>query len=149
MWHFSRWNRGGAGDIWVPEWPTRCVNTLIKKKDCFLYLPLLFHLFSSQRGRQIISCYSEWKLIAYCVEYRLCELMYSAFIHRLEWIARLLAGTRTPHSFHFLLSHLSLWRGSVLWLRGANTQHRSSADLINHFRFLKKPTSNLRWSPAA
>lgn len=49
-------------------------------------------------------------------------LMYSTFIHRLEWTARLLAETEVPHSFHFLLSHLFMWHASVLWLRGAITQ---------------------------
>ncbi len=60
-------------------------------------------------------------------------LMYSTFIHRLEWTARLLAESGVPHSFHFLLSHLFMWRASVLWLRGAITQHchSCSADWLS------------------
>lgn len=72
------------------------------------------------------------------------------FIHRLQWTARLLAQTGVPHSFHFLLSHLCLWRAPVLWLCDAITQHcqRCSAGWLNgnSGTFLKRPFYLLKLS---
>lgn len=134
------WLQRGAGLLINPAqfFLPRCHTLYFHIPNCFMcYLFICVATLKREQGRSLghlnpqmtkqvcLSWSSVFSLLSWnmwcCVI--LYVSMHSAFIPRLEWMARLLEETGVPHSFHFLLSHLFMWFVSVLRLRGAITQH--------------------------